>query len=274
MTVVGFPTAAATAPQTLLHQHRVTSRKIAGFGQNLTFVLKLSPAATHSDTATNFALTQDCKQPPVQCYRRKSPGRDKKRAEDRKAKLCPQASELSPRLFEATPDKDVCVESDTDNSTPLLDTGYSIANDARATRADSTVLQNDDLCGGVSVASKPDKHTAREDVSEKHGNDLASLDPPNSARDCCWITGLYSVVLRDTHSNNTHRRVATNDDKEKPLIIFKTDDTVFVYNPERRASCGMTGKSSYWFAKQDSQHMLQEEKDFLRKLNTWRLIEK
>jgi len=31
MTVVGFPTAAATAPQTLLHQHRVTTRKIAGF---------------------------------------------------------------------------------------------------------------------------------------------------------------------------------------------------------------------------------------------------
>ena len=92
----------------------------------------------------NFALTQDNKEPPVQCYRRKPPSqirRDTKRAEDRKAKLCPQASECFRRLFEATPEKDVCVESDTDNSTPLLDTGHNIASDTRAPRADSTVLQ-------------------------------------------------------------------------------------------------------------------------------------
>ena len=79
---------------------------------------------------------------------------------------------------------------------------------------------------------------------------------------------------RDTHRNSPHRRVVTNDDKDKPLMIFETDDMILVYNPERRASCGMTGNMSYWSAKQDSRHMLQEEKDFLRKLNTWRLIEK
>ena len=116
MTVVGFPTAAATAPQTLLNQHRVTSCKIAGFGKELTFVLKLSPAAIDSNTATNFAPSQDNKQPLVQCYRGKPLSqirRDQKSAEDRKTKLCSQASEFSPRLFEATPNKDVCVESDT-----------------------------------------------------------------------------------------------------------------------------------------------------------------
>ena len=118
--------------------------------------------------------------------------------------------------------------------TPLLDTRHNIANDARATRDDWTVLQNDDLCGGVSVASKPDRHSAREDVSEKHGNDLACLDPLNIVKDC--VAGLpafiASFLLRDTHTNNTHRRVLTNGNKDKPLIIFETNDMVFVYNPE------------------------------------------
>ena len=49
---------------------------------------------------------------------------------------------------------------------------------------------------------------------------------------------------------------------------------VFVYKPEGRASCAMTREISYWFAKQDFKHMLQEEKDFLKKLNTWRPVEK
>ena len=62
-------------------------------------------------------------------------------AEDRNAKLCPQASEFSPSLLEATPEKKLCVESDT---------GHNIASATRAARADSTVLQCDDLCGGVS----------------------------------------------------------------------------------------------------------------------------
>ena len=76
--------------------------------------------------------------------------------------------------------------------TPLLDTRHNIANDARATRDDWTVLQNDDLCGGVSVASKPDRHSAREDVSEKHDNDLASLDPLNIIKDC--VAGLPAFI--------------------------------------------------------------------------------
>ena len=36
----------------------------------MTFVLRLSPAAIDSDTATSFAHTQDNKEPTVQCYRR------------------------------------------------------------------------------------------------------------------------------------------------------------------------------------------------------------
>ena len=51
-------------------------------------------------------------------------------------------------------------------------------------------------------------------------------------------------------------------------MIFETDDMVF--EKEGRASCGMTGKISYWLAK----HILQKEKDFLQKLNTWRPVEK
>jgi len=61
----------------------------------------------------------------------------------------------------------LCIESDT---------GHNSASATRATRADSTVLQSDDLRGGVSVASEPDKHGAREYVSEKNGNDLADVD--------------------------------------------------------------------------------------------------
>ena len=106
--------------------------------------------------------------------------------------------------------------------------------DTRSTLDYSTVLQSDDLCGGVSVAIKPDKHSARENVSKKHGNDLAGLDPVNIVKDC--VAGLTDRTLqrrlRDTHRSNTHRRAVTNGNKEKPLMNFETDDTVFVYNPE------------------------------------------
>ena len=73
----------------------------------------------------------------------------------------------------------------------------------------------------------------------------------------------------DRHRNGTPRRVVTNDNKDKSLMIFETDDMVFVYNPEQ-ASCGMTGKIPYWFVKQDSKHLLREEKNFLQRLNSWR----
>ena len=56
-------------------------------------------------------------------------------------------------------------------------------------------------------------------------------------------------------------------------MIFETDDMIFVYKPEGRASCAMTREISYWFAKQDFKHMLQEENDFLQKLNIWRPVE-
>ena len=36
--------------------------------------------------------------------------------------------------LEATPGKDVCVESDTDNSTPLLDTGHTMASVSLSSR--------------------------------------------------------------------------------------------------------------------------------------------
>ena len=140
----------------------------------------------------------------MQCYRRKPPSqiRDKKRAEDKKARLCPQASECFRRLFEATPEKDVCVDSNTDSSTPLLDTGY-IASDTRASCADSTVLRKwwpSWWC--VSTHSKPDKHSAREDVSEKYGNDQASLDPVNIVKD--YVAGLMvQRRLRDTLTETT-----------------------------------------------------------------------
>ena len=86
---------------------------------------------------------------------------------------------------------------------------------------------------------------------------------------CCWITGPAHAVNR----NITHRRVVTNDNNERPLMIFETNGMVFVYNPERPASCGNDRKMSYCFAKQDSKYTLQEE-DFLRKFNTWRPIQK
>ena len=57
MTVVGLPTAAGTALRALLHEHHVTSWKVAGFRENLSFVLSFSPAANDSDTATSFAQT-------------------------------------------------------------------------------------------------------------------------------------------------------------------------------------------------------------------------
>ena len=57
-------------------------------------------------------------------------------------------------------------------------------------------------------------------------------------------------------------------------MIFETEDMVFVYNPEGRSSSDKTGEITYWFAKQDPKRMLQEEMDYLQKLNAWRPIEK
>ena len=113
--------------------------------------------------------------------------------------------------------------------------------DTRSTLDYSTVLQSDDFCGGVPVAIKPDKHSARENVSKKHGNDLAGLDPVNIVKDC--VAGLIGRplqrFLRDSHRNNTHRRTVTNDNKDKPLMVFETGDMVFVDSPERLCSCGI-----------------------------------
>ena len=168
MTAFGLPTAAGTALQALLHEHFVTSWKIVGSGENLTFVLRLSPAAIDSDTVTSFAHTHDNKEPPMQCYRRKPPSqirRDQKRAEERKAKVCQQASDFSSlRLFE-TP-SDIDASRPTDDSTPLLDNGLNTAVAARATRCDSSVLYNDDQCSGVSVTTHAEdkllRHQARQ----------------------------------------------------------------------------------------------------------------
>ena len=65
--------------------------------------------------------------------------------------------------------------------------------------------QCDDLCGGVSVVNNTDRNSTREDVSEKYGNELASLDPLNIVKDC--FAGLMNRPLqrrlRDTNRNKT-----------------------------------------------------------------------
>ena len=177
MTVVGLPTAAGTALQALLHESFVTSWTTVGSGENLTFVLRLSPAAIDSDTATSFAHTQDNKEPPVQCYRWKPPSqirRNQKRAEERKAKVCRQARDFSSlRLFETPSDKEA--SRPTVDSTPLLHSRHNTAEDARATRCDSCVLYNDDLCSGVSVIT----HAEDSFCDIKQDKHCASLDPLN-----------------------------------------------------------------------------------------------
>ena len=231
----------------------------------MTLVLRLSPAAIDSDTATSFAHTHDNKQPPVQCHRRKPPSqvrRDQKRAEERKAKVCRQARDFSSlRLFETPSDKDA--SRPTDDSTPLLDNRHNTAEDARATRCDSSVLYNDDLSSGVSVTT----HTEDSFCDIKQDKHCASLDPLNIVRN--YVAELMDRPLqrrlRDTHRNNTQRRVVTNGNQDKPLMIFETDDMVFVYNPEGQSSSDKTGKITYWFAKQDPKRLLQEEMDYLQK---------
>ena len=100
-------------------------------------------------------------------------------------------------------------------------------------------MQAENLC----CDSKPDKHSARElymYTSQREKRRRPGLSGPLEycQRLCCWITGPALAANR----NITHRRVVTNDNKEKPLMIFETKDMVLVYNPEGRASCGMTGK--------------------------------
>ena len=210
----------------------------------------------------------------MQCYRRKPPSqvrRDQKRAEERKAKVCQQASDFSSlRLFETPPDRDASRPAD--DNTPLLDNGYNTAIDARTTCCDSSVLYIYDLCSGEFVII----HAEDSFCDIKQDKHCASLDPLNIVRN--YVAELMDRPLqrrlRDTHRNCTQRRVVTNDNQDKPLMIFETDDMVFVCNPEGRSSSDKTGEITYWFSKQDPKRMLQEEMDFLQKLKTWRPTEK
>ena len=106
--------------------------------------------------------------------------------------------------------------------------------------------------------SKQDKHCAHAYISVKNVDDLASLDPLNIVKN--YVAELMDRPLqhrlRDAHRNNTQHRVVTNDNQDQPLMIFETDDMVFVYNPEGRSPSGNTGEFTYWFAKQDPKRML------------------
>ena len=88
--------------------------------------------------------------------------------------MCQQASDFSSlRLFETPSDKDA--SRPTDNSTPLLNNRHNTAEDARATRCDSSVLYNDNLCSGVSVIT----HAEDSFCDIKQDKHCASLDPLN-----------------------------------------------------------------------------------------------
>ena len=75
--------------------------------------------------------------------------------------------------------------------------------------------------------SEPD--TVHVNTWQKNVDDLASLDPLNTVKDC--VAGLIGRplqrFLRDSHRNNTHRRTVTNDNKDKPLMVFETGDMEF-----------------------------------------------
>ena len=58
--------------------------------------------------------------------------------------------------------------------------------------------------------------------------------------------------------------MVTDDNKDKPLMVFETDDAVFVYSSEGRSLCGMAGEVWCWFAKQHLKRMLQEEMVFYK----------
>ena len=183
-----------------------------------------------------------------------TPKPDKKGSEEsrrNKRKVCQQASDFSSlRLFETPPDRDASRPAD--DNTPLLDNGYNTAIDARTTCRDSSVLYIYDLCSGEFVIthaedsfcdSKQDKNCAHANMSEKNVDDWASLDPLNIVKN--YIVELMGRPsqhrLRDAHRNNTQRRVGTNDNQDKPLMILETDDMVFVYNLEGRSSSNKTG---------------------------------
>ena len=78
-------------------------------------------------------------------------------------------------------------------------------------------------------------------MSDKNVDDLASLDPLNIVKN--YVAEVMDRPLQrrlsDTHRNNTQRS-CLQDNQDKPLMIFETDDTVFVYNPNGRSSSGKT----------------------------------
>ena len=77
-------------------------------------------------------------------------------------------------------------------------------------------------------------------------------------------------ALRNTNRNNSFKTVVLDKSDNKSKLICETDDFVFV------SDCSTYQKHpcTYWLIKQEERHMLQEELEYLRKLQKGKPVDR
>ena len=270
MPVAGLPTALDSALEVLLTENAVSSWKISAEGRKTIVVLRLVTTTdpdmadfTHPHTAT-------------QHFRRKPPSqvrRDQRRAAER-TRQNPEASEHSPSgLFQPTPPPTTTVaahlEMQSENDTQHM---YASDTDARASRSPdysapaSSVSQSLDFSVENLMAWKGQSVTETvqdcTNLSEKravqYGYDLATIrNYVGSLKDRA-----VQRALRNTSRNNSFKTVVLDKSDNKSKLICETDDFVFVSD----CSTYQRHPCTYRLIKQEERRMLQEELEYLRKL--------
>ncbi len=290
--VAGLPTALDSALEALLTENAVSSWKISAEGRKTTVVLRLVTTTdpdmadfTHPHTAT-------------QHFRRKPPSqvrRDQRRAAER-TKQNPEASEHSPSgLFQPTPPPTTTVAAHLEMQSEN-DTQHTYASntdtDARASRSpDYSAPASSRPCDtdGVSLSrvsqsldfsvenlmawkGQSETETVQDctNQSEKRaiqcGYDLATIrNYVGSLKD-----RTVQRALRNTNRNNSFKTVVLYKSDNKSKLICETDDFVFV------SDCSTYQKQpcTYWLIKQEERHMLQEELEYLRKLQKGKPVDR
>ena len=240
---------------------------------------------THPHTAT-------------QHFRRKPPSqvrRDQRRAAER-TRQNPEASEHSPSgLFQPTPPPSTTVAAHLEMQSEN-DTQHTYASDtdtdARASRSpDYSAPASSRTCDtdGVSLSrvsqsldfsvenltawkGQSDTETVQDctNLSEKRavhcGYDLATIrNYVGSLKDRA-----VQRALRNTNRNNSFKTVVFDKSDNKCKLICETDDCVFV------SDCSTYQKHpcTYWLIKQEERHMLQEELEYLRKLQKGKPVDR
>jgi len=279
MPVAGLPTAVETSLNALLSENYVSSWKIVGEGDSAVFVLRLKPTQANK-TTTNMAPSM-----PVH-YRKKPPSqinRDNNRARQRQDLRNRQNQEVDNKASGSTDslftspifvNEEQCMQQYDTNRPTTTDTTTAFT---IGTRNMTVISDSGGGEGGLdSCATELSTECGAVGYDIERGLPFdplpfdirPELDPRvTKARELGYEAGVVESYvstlmdkslqrqLRNTNRNNSFLKVALDSRGERKLL-FESDDIVLEY--AFRGDYSRT-HTSFWYVKQQRQHMLPEE---------------